>query len=114
MEQMVGQMSVVMDALLTLTKEETQEFANGFLNSGLISLKSNRQKFNFASKPSGRADDELRRLYEDKSGRMNLEQQLGLLTGRSMISQNITERCNALLNERSVRSLAHEQRTLPQ
>ena len=55
---MVGQMSVVMDALLALTKEETQEIAAGFLNSGLISLRSHRQKFNLAQKQSGRAGDE--------------------------------------------------------
>ena len=41
MDQMVVQMAVVMDALLTLTKEETQEFAKGMLASGFASLASN-------------------------------------------------------------------------
>ena len=47
MDQMVVQMAVVMDALLTLTKEETQEFAKGMLASGFASLASNNgQKLN--------------------------------------------------------------------
>ena len=41
MDQMVVQMAVVMDALLALTKEETQEFAKGMLASGIASLASN-------------------------------------------------------------------------
>ena len=36
MDQLVMQMAIIMDALLTLTKEETQEFAKGMLASGLI------------------------------------------------------------------------------
>ena len=101
-----------MEALLALTKEETQEFANGFLNSGLISLRSNRQKCNLANKQSARAgNDDCR---AEKPSRMTLEQQLGLLTGRSMLSQNLTDRCNAFLNEKIKRGVAHEDKAFPE
>ena len=56
-------MAVVMDALLTLTKEETQEFANGLLGTGLISLVS----------PNKQAAEELRIRLGDKSGRLSNE-----------------------------------------
>ena len=45
---------------------------------------------------------------------MTLEQQLDLLTGRSMLSQNFTDQCNAFLNERTKRDLAHEGKAFPE